>query len=139
MQQLVRQLKDHHDVTISITTGTVHFGTGLVKLSVRGDGSLTIHNRTADKQREFSGTLTATEVEALGKDLAEAGFTTLTSPGAPREPGDTPVVLVITQGGVKKYHAELWYGDRYKIPGVDTIIKRFDAIVMKITNNELPY
>ncbi len=139
MEQLVRDFGSHDDVTISITTGTEHFGKGLVKLSIRGDGNVTITNHMAGKKREFTGKLTSAEIAEIGKELADAGFTTLRSPGPPRKPGDTPLVLEITQGGEERYHGDLWYGDRYTMPGVDAIIRRNDEIVTRLTDGELPY
>ncbi len=139
IKQLVRDLNEHHDVTVSVTTGTEHFGKGLVKLSVRGDGSVTVQNRASGKERTFTGKLDTDELAALGPELAAAGFTTLRTPGPPRKPGDTPVVLGVAQGGKERYRADLWYGDRYQMPGLDRIIKRHDAIVTKLTNGELPY
>ncbi len=137
--QLIRDLEKHSDVTVSVTTGTEHFRKGLVKLSVRGDGSVAVLNRRAGKKHSFTGKLTTEELAALGRELAEAGFTTVRSPGPPRKPGDTPVLLEVTQGGKEHYRAELWYADRYNIPGLDTIIKRNDALVKKVTKGELPY
>jgi len=137
--QLIRDLDKHRDVTLSVTTGTEHFGKGLVKLSVRGDGSVTVLNRNAGTKKSFTYKLTTEELAALGRELAEAGFTTVRSPGPPREPGDTPVVLEVTQGGKEHYRAELWDADRYNNPGLDKIIKRNDALVTKITKGELPY
>jgi len=139
MEQLVRDLSHHDDVTISVTTGTEHFRKGLVKLSIGGDGSLTITNHRAGERRDYPGKLTREEVEKLGQEFAAAGFTTLRSPGPPREPGDSPVVLEITRAGEQRYQAELWYGDRETLPGVDVIIRRFDAIVERVTDGELPY
>lgn len=136
---LVRRLHEHRDVTVSMTTGTEHFGKGLVELSIRGDGTVTVDNRAAGKQRSFTGKLTADELAALGPELAAAGFTTLRSPGPPRQPGDTPVVLRVVQGGKELYRGDLWYGDRYQMPGLDRIIKRHDAIVTRLTDGELPY
>ncbi len=139
IEQLVRGLNEHHDVTISVTTGTEHFGKGLVELSIRGDGSVTVSNRASGKEQSFTGKLDTAELAALGPELAAAGFTTLRTPGPPRSPGDTPVVLAVAQGGQERYRAELWYADRYKMPGLDRIIKRHDAIVTKLTKGELPY
>lgn len=136
---LVRHLHEHPDVTLRVTTGTEHFGKGLVELAIRGNGTVTIDNRAAGKSRSYTGRLAPDELRALGPELAAAGFTTLHSPGPPREPGDTPVVLEVEQGGAERYRAELWYGDRYQLPGLDRIIKQNDAIVTKLTDGALPY
>ena len=137
--ELLRSLSRHADAVVSVTGGTEHFGKGLVTLSVHGTGRIQIINRRSGKTTTYEGKLTTAQVEQLGRTFSDAGFTTLESPGPPRAPGDTPVVLEVRRGDRQVFRRELWHGDRYQQPGLDTILKRSDAIVTETTNGELPY
>ena len=122
-----------------MTTGTEHFGKGLVTLSVYGSGKIEIVNLRVGKTTKYDGKLAPVEVEQLGISFSKAGFTTAKTSGPPRSPGDTPVVFELRRGSKQLFRRELWHGDRYEQPGLDQIIKRNDAIVQENTDGELPY
>lgn len=136
---LLAHLADHPDVVVEVATGIEHFQKGRVLLAIHGDGKAEIVNVMAGKERRFAHRLTAAEVKALGAEFAKAGFTTLRSRPGAREPGDSPVILRLLQGGKPAYEASLWYADRYDLPGLETILARYETIVTEATKGELPY
>ena len=137
--RLLLALSAHADTAVSITSGTEHFRKGLVVLTLRGSGEVEVLNRASGKVSRYSGKLPKAELDTVGVEIQKAGLTRLTTKGPPREPGDSPVVLEVHSGKTRVYSKSLWYADRHEKAGLDTILKRYEALVGRFTKGHLPY
>src|SRR4051795_4413849 len=133
---LLRQLGEHRDVTVEISTGTEHYLHGEVTLSVRGDGSVEVLNRRSGREQRFSGRLDSADVDELGAALAE-----LELPGraGATEPDDGPVKVAVRRDGQTLSQGEAWHSHRYDDPRLDDVLRRYQDVVEDVTQGRLPY
>ncbi len=136
---LLLHLDQHHGAVVEVTTGVEHYQKGKVRLDVHGDGKLDVVNVRAGKESTSTGRLDAKAVRAFGVLVAAVSPGTLKSPTGTREPGDSPVVIRVLDGGTVLASASVWYADRYDNAALDQVIEQYDTIVSKVTNGALPY
>jgi len=139
VEELLRNLPNHPDVTMMVQTGTEYWYTGLITLALHGNGLVEIDNRQSGSQRLFQGYITPEELQRIGTAWADAGLTTLQPSDRLRQPDDLPVVVAISQAGTRLFQAQLWEADRYENPGLDHFLKQSDALIARVTDGRLPW
>ena len=138
MEELLQQLSQHPDVTVTVQTGIPDWYTGEIRLAIRGDGTITAHKVRSKGEQMYAGQLDATQVQELGNELATHGFTQIQPSSAPtRLPDDMPVVLRIARGAEQLYEARLWHADRFSDPGLDRILRRTDELIAQLRRGPL--
>lgn len=137
MDDSIRALDRHPTATVTIRFGTEHFGNGEIALAVRGDGAVSVEQRTATGVTRYTAQLDAARVAALGRALAEHRFTAPRTSAPPRDPGDSPLVLRLSGAGVPAFEAELWYADRFKDPDLDAIMRIADDLLHTASGGKL--
>ena len=120
----------HTDAAVVLAVGLEHWDTGEYTLRVGGDGAVTLVNRRAGARREWTARWDAARVTTFVAELRADGFLTVTPPTGARQPGDVPLVFRVE--GPVPYEARLWEADRYKLPGVDRIVTRLDALTKEL-------
>ncbi|MBV9788224.1 MAG: hypothetical protein JOZ51_08630 [Chloroflexi bacterium] len=139
MEELLQQLSQHPDVTITVQTGIPDWYTGEIRLVIRGDGTITAHKVRSKGEQTYAGRLDAAQVQELGIELATHGFTQIQPASAlTRVPDDVPVVLRIERGTERLYEARLWHADRFADPGLDRILRRADELIAQLSRDALP-
>lgn len=133
----LRQLSAHPDLEVVIRTGTEHWRTGEITLTVRGDGAARVVQRQAQGATSFEATLGKDHVDALGRELAARRFTAARTSKLPREPGDTPVRLALERGGKAVFEAQLWDGDRDGDADLDAILVAGRRLVHRVSDGAL--
>lgn len=136
MTDPLRALDRHPALTITIRQGTEHFADGVVTLTVRGDGAVTVEQRRGGQAHRHGLQLDAARVAAIGGALADHRLTAPRTTSLPREPGDTRLILRV-DGGATPFEASLWYGDRYQDRDLDAIIRLADGLVHEATGGQL--
>jgi hypothetical protein len=136
MQDTLHNLSSHPDTTVSIKLGTEHWREGLTTLSLQGNGQLTLHNLRSGNTTKLTAQWDKTKVDATAQMLAQNDFLNLKTIEQPRQPGDVPVILSLSQDGNVVYEQKLWHGDRYDLPKLDLIIKFFDGVVHEMTGGQ---
>ncbi len=131
MDDTLRQLDRHPQLSISIRQGTEHFGDGLVTVTARGDGLVVVDRRRAGTPSRVEAKLPPERIRDLGRALADHRLTAPRRSSLPREPGDSPLVLRV-EGGPRPFQADLWYGDRYQDRDLDAIIRLADGLVQEL-------
>lgn len=140
MEELLQQLSQHPDVTVSVQTGIPGWYTGEILLSISGDGTVKVRNVYSNGEKTYEGRLESTQVQELGNELATHGFTQIKPSSAPtRVVDDLPVVLRIERGTEQLYEAKLWHADRHSDAGFDRILKRADELISQLTHGALPF
>ena len=140
MEELLQQLPQHPDVTVSVQTGIPGWYTGEILLSIGGDGTVKVRNVYTNGERTYAGRLDSAQVQELGHEFAAHGFTHIKPSSAPaRVPDDLPVVLRIERGAEQLYEARLWHADRHSDAGLDGILKRADELIRQLSHGALPF
>lgn len=139
MEELLQQLPQHPDVTVSVRTGIPDWRTGEILLSIRGDGTIKVHNVRSNGEQTYEGQLDSTQVQELGTEFATHGFTQTKPSALTHMPGDLPVVLRIERGTELLYEAKLWHADRFSDAGLDHILRRADELISQMSNGSLPF
>ena len=137
MEERLRTLAQHPGLTITIRSGTEHFRGGQITLSLRGDGDATIEQLRSGEHTRFAAKLGAARVDQVGRALGEHGFTRSRRSSLPREPGDTPLILDLSQEGQVLFHADLWYGDRYQDADLSAILDLWSTLLHEISGGKL--
>ena len=137
MDDLLRALDRHPDVTVVIRQGTEHFDDGLITLAIHGDGNATVEQRRSGREQQFTARLPAARIASLGGTLADHRFTAARTTKLPREPGDTPLLLRVDRGGAPAFQVEIWYADRYQDRDLDAIVRLADALIHEVTGGKL--
>jgi hypothetical protein len=138
LDDILRELTAHPDVTVAVTIGVVHWREGQVTVSLGGDGAAEVRRVRAGGAQTVEARLDSARLDQLGAEFADAGFTHLRPAEGPRQPGDVPVLLSIRRGADQLYSASLWYGDRYQNPGLDRIIVRAEALAAELGRGGSP-
>lgn len=136
---VVRGLADDPELQIEIRVGIEFWRNGEITLRVRGDGGVEVLQRRSGKERRFDARLDGPRVRALGEELAGEGLTAFAPQPGDREPDDMPVMLRVARNGDVLHEAVLSYGDRYDDPRLDSVLRRYEALVEEVTEGELPY
>jgi len=137
MEDPLRAFDHHPAAMVTIRFGTEHFGNGEVTLAIRGDGAVSVDQRTANGLTHYDAKLAATRVAALGRALADHRFTAPRTSTLPREPGDSPLVLRLSGDGAPTFEATIWYADRFKDPDLDAILRATDDILYSASAGKL--
>lgn len=137
--QILEDLPAHHDAIVTIEVGTEHWMMGRITLAIRGSGAVRVTQLRSGATRTYDATFDAARLADIGRQLAGDDFSGLRTSGAPRQPGDVPVVLRLAEGADVSHEASLWHGDRYTSPGLDRLLTLYDAIVREVSNGALPY
>jgi hypothetical protein len=117
---------------VQISVGTQHFRDGLVTLTIRGDGRVTVVRLRASGEDRHESTLGDEELRMLSAELDAVDLAELRPSGGMRQPGDVPVEVLLVKDGRKVHEQQLWYGDRYTDPSLDRLIRRFDELVDEV-------
>lgn len=139
MEEILRHLTNHPDVTISVQTGIPDWRSGEILLSIHSNGTIKVRNQRSSGEKTYEGTLDQAEIQAVGEEFADHNFTGIKSLKTTRLPGDEPVILRIERGTERLYEASLWHGDRYEDDNLDHILERSDELVSQVTNGALPF
>lgn len=134
---LLEQLSAHPDLQILVQTGTQHWAAGEVSLTVRGDGSVEVLQRQASSTKTFHGKLTKAETDELGLLLHQHHFTAPRTSTLPRQPGDTPLLLALRQGGKSLFDADLWEADRDSDPDLEAILRATEQLLYRVSSGAL--
>lgn len=132
-------LSAHPDAEVALSIGTEHFGAGAITLALHGDGRIGVLNRSRGEEHRFDLRADRGRATALARELAALDLVELRAAEDPRPPGDVPIDVRVALGDQTLHHTELWYGDRWKDPRIDQLVRWFDALVEEATDGVLPY
>jgi hypothetical protein len=136
MEQELRRLAEQHDLMVTIRSGTEHFKSGQITLTLRGDGAAAVEQARSGERATFRARFAPERVAAIGGRLADHHFTAPRRSNMPREPGDTPLELVLTRAAAPRFQASLWYADRYDDADLNAIFELYDALVFEVTGGK---
>lgn len=117
---------------VQISVGTQHFGDGLVTLTIRGDGRVTVVRLQASRESRHESMLDDEKLRCLAAELDAVGLAGLRPSGGMRQPGDVPVGVSLAKDGRSVHEQQLWYGDRYTDAGLARLIRAFDELVDEV-------
>lgn len=137
MDDPLRALDRHPTATVTIRSGTEHFGNGEVTLAVRGDGAVSVEQRAAGAVTRYTAQLDGARIVALGRALADHKFTAPRTSTLPRNPGDTPLVLRLSGAGVRAFETTIWYADRFGDRDLDAIMRVADDLLYTASGGKL--
>jgi hypothetical protein len=133
--QVLEGLGSEPDLTVLISTGIEHWRAGEITLRVHGTGTVEVEQRRSGEHGEYTGTLGADELAALGAELAAGGFTTLTRDRLTSQPDEHSVTLELRRGDEVLHREQLPEGDD-RLAG---ILGAYRRVVERITDGALPY
>jgi len=136
MSNRLRALSTHPSTEVIVVVGTEHNDNGQFTLRVSGDGSARVTQQRAGETREYSQHLDAAALDAFGKTLAENEFTRARTSSMPREPGDTPVRLQLTDGGTSQLEVDIWEADRYQDKQLAAILRAAEALIKSMVGDD---
>jgi hypothetical protein len=137
MEDTLRALDRIPDALVMIRYGTEHFANGLITLRIYSDGRAEVEQLSAGAKTIDELRLPPERIAALGRQLAEHGFTARRTSKLPREPGDTELLLELRRGGAVQAASQIWYADRYKDRELDAIMKLVEALIHEVTKGRL--
>ena len=129
MSERMRAWSKNESLEVVVVVGTEHFDNGEFTLHVQGNGNATVEQKRSGKVSHFDTKLDAARLDALGETLASNGFSNPRTSTLPREPGDTPVVLEVVDGGERLFHADIWNADRYDDKSLAAILDAAEALI----------
>lgn len=138
VEDLLRSLSKHRDVTVTIASGLEHWRHGETTVAVRGDGSVAVRHRRRGREEGFDGSLDASAVAELGAALADLEREP-PPPAGEREPDDVAVAISVSRDGESLVERRIWYGDRFDHQGVDRLLRRYESIASEVSGGSLPY
>jgi hypothetical protein len=136
MNDRLRAFSTHPSLEVVIVLGTEHFDNGQFTVRVKGKGSAEVVQRRAGDTRQFTRTLDAAALDAFGRTLADNEFTLARTSTMPREPGDTPVLLQLLDGGTSQFEVELWEADRYEDKRLAAILQAAEALIKSMVGDD---
>jgi hypothetical protein len=129
---ILDSLAAYPEAEVSIEVGTEHWGGGRVSLDVGGSGRVRVTRSRSGSHRRAEGRLPTERVRSLGRTFRDAGFGALSPHRGAREPGDEPVQLRLVVHGRTRHTARLWHADRYLDPGLDRLLRAYEALVAEV-------
>jgi hypothetical protein len=138
-ESVIRNLADDPHLAVAITMGVEGWRAGEIALTVRGDGSVAVHQRRAGEERDYAGRIASDRVRRLGEELADDELTELTDSGGSRIPDDVPITIRVLRDGEVLHEATVRHSDRWKDERLDRLVRRYEALVSELTDGELPY
>jgi hypothetical protein len=133
--EVLEQLGSEPGVTVTISTGTEHWRAGEITLRVHGGGAVEVEQRRSGEHSEYTATLGADELRALGVELARNGFTTLAPDRTSSQPDEHSVTLELRRGDERLHREQLPQGD----DRLDGILAAYRRVVEQVTGGALPY
>jgi|GEM_PF-1769547 len=124
--------------SVAVSVGIPDWRTGRVTLQVAGDGTVRVDQRSSTGDNVYTAKWAPERVASFARDLREARILDIAPVPGPREPGDVPVEIVVTDGSNVAHHVSVWHADRYDDPHLDQVLKAVDGAVGEISGGALP-